>query len=66
MMNNFKPKKNMCWKQLSNRSSDELLPKTNVIGFRMTNNFRVQSFSSCHTKFGVKFKFQMRPFTTFA
>ena len=34
------------------------LPKTNVIGFRMTNNFRVQSFSICHTKMGGKVDFR--------
>ena len=33
-------------------------PKTNVVGFGMTNNFCVQSFSSCHTKMGEKFEFR--------
>ena len=32
-------------------------PKTNVVGFGMMNNFRVQSFSSCNTKMGEKFEF---------
>ena len=36
----------------------DFLPKTNVLGFRMTNNFRVQSFWSRHTKMGEKFEFR--------
>ena len=34
--------------------SNGLLPKTKVIGFQKTNNFRVQSFFSNHTKMGKK------------
>ena len=41
-----------------NRSSNELLPKTKVVEFNMANNVPVQSFSSCHTKFGEKFEIQ--------
>ena len=36
----------------------DFLPKTNVLGFRMTNNFCVQSFWSRHTKMGEKFEFR--------
>ena len=38
--------------------SNGLLPKTNVIGFRMTNNFCVQSFSSYYTKMEETFEFR--------
>ena len=38
--------------QLSHLSSNELLPKTKVVEFYKTNNFRIQSFSSYNMKFG--------------
>ena len=36
------------------------MPKTKVIGFQKTNNFCVQSFSSCYTKMGEKVDFSKR------